>query len=150
VLSQDLREFIKSLNDQHVKYLVVGGYAVAYHGHPRYTKDLDVWVECSATNAKNLIAALKQFGFESLGLTTADFSEADVVIQLGYPPNCIDLLTSADGVEFESAYKVRVVAEFGDVSVAFIDLKYLKLNKKASGRLQDLADLEALAGKMED
>jgi predicted nucleotidyltransferase len=144
VLSQDFREFIQSLNDNHVRYLVIGGYAVALHGYPRYTKDMDVWVEMSPENAARMVEALEQFGFGSLGLQAADFLTPDQVVQLGYPPNRIDIITTPPGVDFESCYASRVEVEVDEVRVNFIDLENLKESKKASGRLQDLADLENL------
>jgi hypothetical protein len=144
VLSQDFREFIQSLNAHDVRYLIIGGYAVALHGHPRYTKDLDVWVDSSEENATRLVAALKEFGFTSLELKPDDFMESGQVIQLGFPPNRIDLVTSADGVEFAECYATRVTVDLDDVPVQFISLDGLKKNKKASGRPQDFADLEAL------
>jgi len=144
VLNQDFKEFIQSLNDNRVYYLVVGGYAVALHGHPRYTKDMDIWIERSPENAANMVKALEQFGFSSLGLKEADFLVPDQIIQLGYPPNRIDLLTTLPGVDFASCYPSRVEVEVDEVLVNFIDLENLKKNKKASGRHQDLADLENL------
>jgi hypothetical protein len=144
VLNQDFKEFIQSLNDNQVRYLVIGGYAVAFHGYPRYTKDIDIWVEMSQENATNLIKALEQFGFGSLNLQTSDFLDPDQVIQLGYPPSRIDLLTTPSGVTFETCFASRIEVPFEDLTVNFIDLENLKQNKKASGRLQDLADLENL------
>jgi predicted nucleotidyltransferase len=144
VLNQDFKEFIQSLNDNQVRYLVIGGYAVALHGYPRYTKDIDIWIEMSPVNAANMVKALEQFGFGSLGLQTSDFLEPDQIIQLGYPPNRIDLMTTPPGVEFESCYASRIEIQLDEVSVNFIDLDNLKRNKRAAGRLQDLADLENL------
>ena len=144
MLNQDFKEFIQSLSDNRVRYLVVGGYAVALHGHPRYTKDMDVWIEMSPENAAKVVDALKQFGFGSLGLQTEDFLVPDQIIQLGYPPNRIDILTTLPGVEFASCYESRVMVEFDGITVNFIDLDSLKRNKRASGRLQDLADVENL------
>jgi len=144
VLSQDFREFIQSLNDNRVRYLVIGGYAVALHGYPRYTKDIDIWIEMSPDNAANLVKALEQFGFGSLGLQAADFLVPDQVVQLGYPPSRIDLITTPAGVDFETCYASRVEVVIDDVTVNFIDLENLKKSKKAAGRLQDLADLENL------
>jgi hypothetical protein len=132
------------LNANHVRYLVVGGYAVALHGYPRYTRDIDIWIEMDSGNAANAIRALEQFGFGSLGLQAADFLVPDQVIQLGYPPNRIDLITTVPGVEFESCYASRVEVEIEGVMVSFIDLDNLKKSKRATGRLQDLADLENL------
>lgn len=144
VLTQDFREFFQSLNEHSVRYLVIGGYAVAFHGHPRYTKDIDVWIEADKTNAEKLIDALRAFGFGSLGLEAEDFLDPDDLIQLGYPPNRIDLLTALKGVDFDTCYASRIVVEIQDTSVNFIDLENLKKNKRATGRLQDLADLEQL------
>lgn len=144
MLNQDFKEFIQSLNDNRVRYLVVGGYAVAFHGHPRYTKDIDIWIELGAENAANLIKALEQFGFGSLGLQESDFLAPNQVIQLGQPPNRIDLLCSVSGLEFAACYDSRVTVEIDGVPVSFIDLENLRKNKAASGRLQDLADLENL------
>lgn len=145
MLSQDFKEFVQSLNDNSVRYLVIGGYAVAFHGHPRYTKDLDVWIELSEENARRMVTALEHFGFASLGLQEKDFLDPNQVIQLGYPPNRIDVLTELVGVDFEKCYAQKVSTTIDDVQINFIDLKNLKANKKAVGRLQDLADLEKLS-----
>jgi hypothetical protein len=144
MLNQDFKEFITLLNQHNVRYLVVGGYAVAVHGHPRYTKDLDVWIWIAEQNAHNLVNALSEFGFSSLDLSVNDFLERGYVIQLGQPPNRIDILTQVDGLEFDNCYPVKVILEIDGVTVDFIDLENLKKNKQASGRLQDLADLENL------
>ena len=144
MLNQDFKEFIQSLNANAVRYLLVGGYAVALHGYPRYTKDMDVWVEMTAENASRIIKALRQFGFGSLDLKESDFMEPDQVIQLGYPPNRIDIITSLSGVEFSECYPSHITAEIDGVNVNFIDLINLKKNKKATGRHQDLADIENL------
>lgn len=144
MLNPDFREFIQSLNANDVRYLVIGGYAVAFHGHPRYTKDLDVWIEATPDNAARIIKALERFGFASLGLKAEDFLVKDQVIQLGLAPNRIDILTSAEGVEFGSCYLSRVQVVMDGMPASFIDLENLKKNKRATGRLQDLADLENL------
>jgi hypothetical protein len=144
MLNPDFKEFIQSLNDNGVRYLVIGGYAVALHGYPRYTKDLDVWIERDPDNVAKLMKALLQFGFGSLDLAAEDFLEPEQIIQLGYPPNRIDLITSPPGVDFDRSYVARVVVTIDDVPVYFIDLENLKKTKKAAGRLQDLADLENL------
>lgn len=143
-LSLDFKEFIESLNASRVRYLVVGGYAVALHGHPRYTKDLDVWIDRTPANAKRIVRALSEFGFASLGVKAADFEGAERILQLGRPPNRIDILTSLLGVRFSQCYKQRVVIDVGGVPVNFIDLEHLKISKRAVGRLQDLADVENL------
>jgi len=144
MLNPDFKEFIQLLNANQVKYLIIGGYAVAIHGHPRYTKDIDIWVEMSSENAIKLITALDQFGFGSLGLSAQDFQTPNQIIQLGYPPNRIDLITTPDGIDFETCYPSKTEIIIDNIPVQFIDLENLRKNKKASGRLQDLADLENL------
>lgn len=144
MLNQDFKEFVKSLNDNGVRYLVVGGYAVALHGYPRYTKDMDVWVEMTQENASRIVKALDQFGFGSLNLKESDFTVPDQIIQLGYPPRRIDILTTLPGVEFSKCYPSHTTVNVEGISVNFIDLENLKKNKKATGRHQDLADLENL------
>ncbi len=144
MLNQDFKEFIQLLNDNQVRYLIVGGYAVALHGYPRYTKDIDIWVELARENAARIVKALDQFGFASLGLKENDFLVEDQIIQLGYAPNRIDILTTLPGVTFEGCYDKRLLVEIDGVKASFIDLDNLRKNKKATGRLQDLADLEKL------
>lgn len=144
MLSKDFIEFIELLNAHNVHYLAEGGYAVALHGHPRYIKDLDVWIELSPENAKNIINALKEFGFGSLGIKQEDFLESEQFIQLGYPPNQIDILTTLTEIQFEKCYKEKIEVQIQGIKINFIDLKNLKLNKKATGRAQDLADAENL------
>lgn len=102
MFNPDFKEFIQLLNDNQVRYLIVGGYAVALHGYPRYTKDIDIWIEMSQKNAAQMLAALAQFGFGSLDLETSDFTTPDRVVQLGYPPSRIDIITTPDGVDFKS------------------------------------------------
>jgi len=143
-LNQDFKEFIQSLNDNGVRYLVVGGYAVAFHGYPRYTKDIDIWIEMTEDNASNILKALDQFGFGSLGVKESDFIVPDQMLQLGYPPERIDILTTLPGVEFSDCYPSRSVETVDGISVNFIDLENLIKNKKATGRHQDLADVENL------
>jgi hypothetical protein len=144
VLNQDFKEFVQSLNNNRVRYLIIGGYAVALHGYPRYTKDLDVWVEISEANAARITAALDEFGFASLGLQSSDFLEPNQVIQLGYPPNRIDIIMTPKGIEFDACYEDRVVVEIDEIPFNFIDLPNLLKNKRATGRHQDLADVENL------
>lgn len=144
MLNQDFREFIQSLNDNQVRYLVVGGYAVALHGYPRYTKDIDIWVELAPANASRIIRALEQFGFGSLGLKAQDFLEADTIIELGYPPRRIDLLTTLPGVDFDQAFASKMVVDMDGLMINFIDMENLIKNKRSTGRAQDLADIENL------
>ncbi len=127
----------------------MGGYALAAHGHPRYTKDLDIWIDRDPVNADNLVLALSQFGFDSVGLTRADFLQDSQVIQLGYPPVRIDILTSADGVEFADCYSKHSIVMIDGVEVALIDVESLCKNKLASGRTQDLADVEFLKSTLD-
>jgi hypothetical protein len=143
MLNQDFKEFAGLLHARGVEYLLVGGYALAAHGHPRYTGDIDFWVRPTADNIARLLAALKDFGFGSLGLTAADFS-ADSVVQLGRPPRRIDLLTQIDGVNFDDCYPRRVEVDVAGVRLAILGVEDFKANKRASGRLKDLADLESL------
>lgn len=143
-LSPDLQDFIRALNNNDVKYLVVGGYAVAFHGHPRYTKDLDVWVWAERDNAKRMMKALDEFGFKSADLSEDDFVKPDHIIQLGYPPNRIDMITELLGVDFESCYAARVQTIVDGIEVSMIDAENLKKNKKATARPQDLADADNL------
>ncbi|MCX7735995.1 MAG: hypothetical protein N2319_04720 [Candidatus Kapabacteria bacterium] len=144
VLNKDFREFIKFLNENDVKYLVVGGYAVAYYGHPRYTKDFDIWIEISEENSLKMLKKLKDFGFGSLNITKDDFLNPQLIIQLGNPPNKINIINSYDGVEFDYCFKNKQIILYDDLKINFIGLDDLKQNKKATGRLQDLADLEKL------
>jgi len=144
ILNPDFKEFFQLLNGNGVRYLIIGGYAVAYHGYPRYTKDIDVWIWANPENAERVVKTLRDFGFESLGLETKDFLEADTIIQLGYAPNRIDLIMGTPGVDFEESFAVREEEVVDGVKLNFIDLENLKKSKKASGRLQDLADIENL------
>lgn len=146
MLSRDFKEFVKLLNRHKVKYLVVGGYAVAFHGHPRYTKDLDIWIESSIENAMNLMKALDEFGFGGLsGLSREEFLVSDQIIQLGFPPNRIDLLTTAAGLDFGTCYLSKVTTAIDGLQIDFIDIENLKKNKRSIGRSQDLADIENLS-----
>ncbi|HSI56228.1 MAG TPA: nucleotidyltransferase [Ideonella sp.] len=143
MLNRDFKEFAELLNARGVEYLVVGGYALAAHGHPRYTGDIDFWLRPTQDNVERLLGVLKEFGFSSLGLAAADF-DADTVIQLGQPPRRIDLMTVIDGVEFDACYARREKVSLSGISLHIIGLEDFKTNKQATGRLKDLADLESL------
>lgn len=117
---------------------------MALHGHPRYTKDIDVWVWISEQNARNIVKSLQQVGFFNPNLTEQDFLTPGIIVQLGYPPHRIDILTQATGVDFEECYSSRIELEIDGLKICFIDIENLRKNKKALGRLQDLADLENL------
>ncbi len=144
MLTPDFKEFAALLNSNKVEYLVVGGYALAAYGHPRYTGDLDFWIGTAVDNADRVLMALSQFGFGSLGISREDLTKPDQVIQMGYPPARIDLLTSIDGVSFGECYERRIVFEVDGLPLGFIALDDFKTNKKAVGRYKDLADLETL------
>ena len=143
-LEDDLREFVELLNALNVHYVVVGAFAVAHYGHPRYTGDLDLFIERTRENAERLVQVMEGFGFADLNLSADDFLQEDLVIQLGVPPNRIDLLTFLSGVDFEETWATREQADMGGVSVPVISKELLKRNKRATGRSQDLADLERL------
>jgi len=144
ILNQDFKEFIQLLNEHEVEYLVVGGYALAFHGYPRFTQDIDFWIWTDRDNVNKIIAVLKEFGFSSLNLNEEDFLDDENVIQLGYPPNRIDLITQIDGVDFKDAFLKKVIFKGDNTDINFIGIDELIQNKKVSGRLQDLADLEVL------
>jgi hypothetical protein len=140
----DLREFIESLNSHGVEYLVVGAHALAFHGQPRYTGDIDLWLRPAPENAARIERVLVTFSFASLGLKAADFLRPESIVQLGVAPNRIDLLTSLTGITFDEAWDRRVPGELGGIPVAFLSREMLIKNKRATGRTQDAADVEAL------
>jgi hypothetical protein len=143
-LQKDLREFIRLLSALDVRFIIVGAFAVAYHGYYRYTSDIDLFVDRSAENGELLQKAIEQFGFADLKLTKHDFTKADQVIQLGVSPNRIDLMTFLSGVTFDEAWASREYGNLDGLKVPFISRTMLKQNKLACGRLQDLADAEHL------
>jgi hypothetical protein len=144
MINKDFKEFIELLNKNNVRYLVVGGYALAFHGYPRYTKDIDFWVWVNEKNAENIVKALQEFGFSSLDINEQDFLSPGYVVQLGQPPSRIDLLTSVTGLDFDECYVSKVQIDIQGLKIDFIDMENFKKNKKAVGRYQDLADLENL------
>lgn len=135
---------MKLLNANRVEYLLIGGYAVGYHGYPRATGDMDVWVAVNPENADKIVVALKEFGFAVPELSAELFLRQNQIVRMGVPPMRIELTTTISGVDFEECYAARVVAELDGVKVNLINLKHLKINKKASGRYKDLNDLENL------
>ena len=143
-LSPDFHELLECFARHNVRYLVIGGWALAAHGVPRMTKDLDLWVLPESTNAAAVVSALEEFGFADVGLTTADFEEEGIVVQLGYPPNRVDLITTPTGVSFTSCWTDRLELSLDGIQVPFIGLEGLKTNKRSTGRPQDLVDLETL------
>ncbi len=144
MLNRDFRDLLRLFNEKRVEYLVVGGYAMSAHGHPRYTGDIDLWILTEPENAGRVMEALREFGFGSLGLQESDFLKPQQVVQLGFPPFRIDLMTDIDGVMFSECWLRRVMIDFDDLIVPTISLSDLIRNKEAAGRLQDLADLEKL------
>ncbi|MDY0062291.1 MAG: hypothetical protein RBU45_20935 [Myxococcota bacterium] len=149
VTQPDFREWLECLNARGAEYVVVGAHALAFHGVVRYTGDLDVLVRATPENARTVISALADFGFGSLELREEDFADPDRVVQLGFPPVRIDLITSLSGVPWEQAWEGRVAGDYGGVPVCFLGRDELVRNKQASGRLKDLADLEALGELVE-
>jgi glycine cleavage system aminomethyltransferase T len=143
-LDPDFKEFVESFVANDVRFLIVGGYAVAVHGLPRYTGDLDAWIWVSPQNAERVLRSLEAFGFSELGLTKDDFLKPDSVIQLGYPPYRIDILTAIEGVEFDDAWSRRLIVAVDDLEVPFIGRDDLLANKRAAGRPQDIADVARL------
>jgi hypothetical protein len=143
-LERDLREFIELLNARDVRYVIVVAYALAHHGRPRYTGDIDFFVEASAQNADRLSQVLEQFGFANVGVVEEDFTAADQVVQLGVEPHRMDIMTSITDVEFDEAWNTREYGDLDGLRVPFISKELLKRNKAAVGRKQDLADLDYL------
>ena len=148
-MNRDYRDLFAACNDHEVRFLVVGAYAVTFHARPRFTKDLDVWVDPSPENARRVVSALRAFGapLDAQGVTDHDFQQAGIVYQIGLAPNRIDVLTSADGLEFSSCWQRRVAAQYGDVAVAYLCRADLIRNKRTVGRPQDLEDVRALEGE---
>ncbi len=144
LLTSDLREFIALLNSNEVEYLVVGAFAVGFHGYPRYTGDLDILIRPTPENADKVIRVLSRLGFGNMGISSTDLQKPDHVIQLGINPNRIDILTTISGVTFESGWASRCDADLDGVPVHFIGKEELILNKESTGRARDLGDAEEL------
>lgn len=147
VLNNDFREFIKLLNENSVRYLIVGGYAVTIHGYPRFTNDIDIWLDREESNAQKVIEVLKGFGFDALNIGVHDILIPDRIIQLGYPPNRIDLLTGIDGVTFKECYSKKHIVAIDNLEVDFIGLSDLLKNKRTSARHKDLDDIQNLTSQ---
>jgi hypothetical protein len=145
LLPPDFKEFLRLLNSKQVEYLLIGGYAVGYYGYPRATADIDIWIAINPDNAQKVVAAIDEFfGVRLQDATPELFLQENKVARMGVPPFRIEVLTTISGVGFPECYAERVVDTLDDVQVTIISLKHLKLNKKASGRLKDLNDLEHL------
>lgn len=143
-LPPDFKEFLQLLNAHQVEYLIVGGYAVAYHGYPRATADMDIWIATNPQNAERVVAAMKEFGFDLPELSTDLFLKEGQIIRMGVPPVRIEIVTTLSGVTFAECYAARVVDVLDGIQVGLISLIHLKINKKAAGRYKDLDDLENL------
>lgn len=143
-VNPDFRDLFAALNAAEARYLLVGGYAVAFHAQPRFTKDLDVWTDPDPANAARVFEALRHFGAPLHELTASDLARPETIFQIGVPPNRIDIVTAIDGVGFPEAWPEHVETTYGDQIVPVIGRRQLVQNKRASGRPQDLLDLEIL------
>lgn len=143
-LPEDFREFLKLLKENKVEYLLVGGYAVGFYGYPRPTGDMDIWISNKRENAEKVNLVLNEFGFSSPELSAELFMLEKSIVRMGVPPFKLEIITFIDGVEFEKCFSEKTTAEIDGVEVNLISLENLKTNKKASGRLKDLNDLENL------
>lgn len=141
---RDFKELLALFNAHNVEYAIVGAYALSFYGVPRYTGDLDIFIRPEAENARRILDALSEFGFGNLALTTTDFVVPNRVIQLGYPPVRVDLITSITGVSWREVADNREMGKYGGIPVFFIGRAQLVKNKRLTGRQKDLADLEAL------
>ncbi len=148
-IPKDFKEFLQLLNENKVDFIIVGGYAVAFHGAPRYTGDIDVYVRKARENGQKIVKALEAFGFADVSLRAEDFAEADKVFQLGVPPLRIDIVTDIDGLSWDEAASNAVEVSSEDLHFKVIGLQELIKNKKSVGRHKDLADLSALEGTEE-
>lgn len=144
-LPKDFKEFIALLNAHEVKYVIVGGYAVAYHGYPRFTGDVDFFIEASRENSRKMEKVIGDFGFGETGLKASDFDNPDRIVQLGVEPNRIDIVTGIEAVEFCDAWNRRVRVELDDLATYMLDFDLLLQNKRATKRPQDMADVEQLS-----
>ncbi len=143
-LDKDFEDFVALLNNNNVDYMIVGGYALAFHGKPRHTGDLDIWIDLSNDNAIKMVEVLHEFGMASLGLTEVDFLNKGGITQIGYPPLRIDILNEIDGVSFKDAYLNKLIIDIDGLHVNYIGLDDLIKNKQMSGRHQDLTDVNTL------
>lgn len=143
-LDKDFEDFVFLLNKYDVNYLIIGGYALAFHGKPRHTGDLDIWIDISEANAQKMIGVINEFGLGSLGLNAADFLQKGIITQIGYPPLRIDILNEIDGIEFNEAYPNKLIIDIDGLPISYISLDDLIKNKQVSGRQRDLSDITEL------
>jgi hypothetical protein len=144
MVNRDFSDLFAAFNEAGVEYLVIGAHAVAYYAEPRFTKDLDVWVRATTSNAPRILTALRSFGAPLAGVSESDFSSPGVTLQLGVAPNRIDIATAIDGVTFDAAWPNRTSTQYGDHAIWVIGRDDLVANKRAAGRPQDLLDLATL------
>jgi len=143
-LDQDFEDFVLLLNKYNIDYMIVGGYALAFHGKPRHTGDLDIWIAISEDNALGMVRVINEFGMASLGMKKSDFLQKGIITQIGYPPLRIDILNEIDGVNFTEAYPNKLIIDVDGLAVNYIGLDDLIRNKQVSGRKQDIADISEL------
>jgi predicted nucleotidyltransferase len=143
-LHPDFEDFLRLLNSYNVKYLLVGGYAVGYHGYPRATGDMDIWIERSESNSKKVSSVFRDFGMSDEAISEELFLETNKVIRMGVPPVRLEVITSASGVDFDECYSKRELVEINGIPINLISLEDLKKNKSAAGRHKDLEDIEHL------
>ncbi len=143
-LHPDFKEFLRLLNSHNVRYLLVGGYAVGYHGYPRATGDMDIWIEMSESNSKKITSVFRDFGMHDEAISESLFLEKNKVIRMGVPPVRLEVITSASGVDFNECYSTREVIEIDGILINFISLQDLKKNKRSAGRHKDLEDIDHL------
>jgi len=144
VLPPDFKEFLNLLKSNNIRYLLIGGYAVGYHGYPRSTNDMDIWIAIDPKTAEQMVIALKEFGFDTPQLSEKLFLKKKNIVRMGIAPMRVEILTTISGVNFEECFQQRIVDEIDGIEVNIINLTHLKINKKASGRHKDLDDFENL------
>ncbi|MFN0035119.1 MAG: hypothetical protein ACKVUS_08635 [Saprospiraceae bacterium] len=149
-IERDFKEFVELLNAHEARYLVVGGYAVNYHGYPRYTKDIDFWIWLSESNAERMLKVISDFGFSKMGFELEDFLNPGTIIQFGREPKRIDLILDLSGLDFEECYNRKEAIDLNGITVNFIGFYDLIEAKKRAGRLQDLADAGELTKLKEE
>lgn len=150
ILAKDFTDFVELLNKHKVEYMVVGGYALGFHGQPRTTGDMDIWIDCTLNNAAKMVSVLNDFGMSSLGLQEQDFLEPGIVTQIGYPPLRIDILNEIDGVKYKVAIKDKQYFKEGKLKIPFIGRNDFIKNKEAAGRKKDLTDVKKIKPKLSD
>jgi hypothetical protein len=149
IVNADFRDLLKILNESNVRYLIVGGYAVMFHTEPRFTKDIDIWVEPTPSNAKQVWKALTEFGAPLEQVSLTDFQNKDLIYQIGVAPNRIDIMMDVPGIEFETAWNNRIQSQYGDIPIFILSLNDLIAAKEEAGRDQDLLDLKRLTQSKE-